>query len=91
MRSVIALLTSFAFATTNLAAPTPLRTVTRSVPDIKAVIRNPIPIDHRLEFSSPGVTVDMNFKDVQLDKPVPSVDKVTGIPVNIVNRAQPDT
>lgn len=43
-----------------LAAPTPLRS--RSVPDVKEVIRNPSPIDERVSASGPEFDFELNHE-----------------------------
>lgn len=89
MHATIALLPLVALATTVIAAPTSLHHVARAVPDVKAVIRNPAPVDHRSGFE---ISVDVDLPKVNdiLHRAAPAVDKIRINPVDVVGRAVPN-
>jgi hypothetical protein len=51
MHSITTLLPLFALTACVLAAPTPLRPVAREVPNLHEVIRNPAPINSKLDLN----------------------------------------
>ena len=95
MLAATTLLPLLAFAANVIAAPTPLRPLARSVPDIKSVIRNPAPIDHRVSLSLDGKPlVDVDLESVNLNtllstRAAPAIDKTIVDPVDVVGRAVP--
>ena len=54
MHATTVLLPLLAFAMGIAAAPTPLYSVARAVPDINDVARNPAPIDDRVDWDDHG-------------------------------------
>lgn len=50
MHATTVLLSLFAFAIGTIAAPMPLHSAARAVPDINEVARNPAPIDNRVHW-----------------------------------------
>ncbi|CAO2652759.1 Nn.00g021700.m01.CDS01 [Neocucurbitaria sp. VM-36] len=96
MRTATTLLPLLAFAAGIIAAPTPLRSSPRAVPDIKTVIRNPAPIDHKLGLSVgnlASVKVDLSSIKNPLDgvkeRAAPAIDETIVDPVDVVRRAKP--
>ena len=96
MRTATTLLPLLAFAAGIIAAPTPLRSFPRAVPDIKTVIRNPAPINHKLGLSVgklASLKVDLspipNPLDGVQERAAPAIDKTIVDPVDVVKRAKP--
>lgn len=94
MLSAIALLPLLGFAASTIAAPTPLRPLARSVPDIKSVIRNPAPIDHSVAVEVDHKPLaDVNLESVNLNtiltRAAPAIDRKIVDPVDVVGRAVP--
>jgi hypothetical protein len=52
MHAVTALISFLVFAVSISAAPLPIQTIPRAVPDINEVARNPTPIDNRVHWEN---------------------------------------
>ncbi|KAJ4362979.1 hypothetical protein N0V83_010096 [Neocucurbitaria cava] len=98
MRTTITLLPLFAFAAGIMAAPTPLRPLPRAVPDLKTVIRNPVPIlDEKASLEVPGiVAVKVDLSEISKpleenlkERAAPAMGETLVDPVHVIGRATP--
>lgn len=96
MRTAITLLPLFAFAAGIMAAPTPLRPLPRAVPDVKPVIRNPVPIlDEKVTLKvDPILNLDVDLSKIDplknlKERAAPAMDETLIDPVDVIGRATP--
>ncbi|KAF1946911.1 hypothetical protein EJ02DRAFT_393372 [Clathrospora elynae] len=91
MYATIALLPLLAFVATITASPTPLRSVARAVPDLKAVIRNPTPIDGRKDINEILELLGLEALDLpsHSSRATTAIDNIAADPIDVVGRAVP--
>lgn len=92
MYTATALLPLLAFTAGILAAPTSPRPVTRGVPDINMVIRNPMPVDGRAALDAilhGNLPEALEIISNRRAAPALDLDKTIKNPVDVVGRAVP--
>jgi hypothetical protein len=85
MHSNTIFISLLAFAANVFAAPTPLRSVIRTVPNVHEVIRNPVPIDAGIRLDIEALAQHLSL--FLHSRAVPAVAKEASPVVPVINRS----